>query len=118
MPETEPLKRSQSLLRKIEWGVAILLTAFCVALHFRFMLHAGALWRDEAAAVNVAEMPSLKELWNNLHYELFPLFWFLLARVWAFIGLGSDFGFRLLGFFTGVLVIAAMWFAARCMKLK
>lgn len=114
----ESLKISESVLRKTEWAVAILVTALIVALHFIFMLHAGGLWRDEAGAINLAELPSLKDVWHNLYFDSFPVFWVLVVRFWWSIGLGSDLGFRVLGFITGLLVLAAIWFTARCFKLK
>jgi hypothetical protein len=116
--EMEMKEFNGRILPKIEWSVAIMVTGLCVALHYIFMRHAGGLWRDEAGAINLAEMPSLKDVWNHLYFDSFPVFWVLVARFWWLLGLGSDFGFRVLGFLTGLLVLGAIWFTARCFKLK
>jgi hypothetical protein len=42
----------------------------------------------------------------------------LVVRAWSWLGFGSDFGFRMLGFLTGLLDLGAMWLAARSLKLK
>lgn len=108
----------ERMLRKIEWGVAILLTGLAVCLHVVFMRHAGALWRDEVSTLNLATMPHLPEVWGNLHYDSFPVFWVMVLRVWAGLGLAGDQGLRLLGFLVGILVLVALWFNARVFKIS
>jgi hypothetical protein len=104
------------MLRKIEWGVAILLTLLAVWLHYLFMRHGGALWRDETGALNLATMPHLPDVWAHLHYDSFPIFWVMVVRCWSAMGLGDDGGLRLLGFLTGISVLGALWFNAWSFK--
>jgi hypothetical protein len=46
--------------------VAIGLTAIAIALHVVRGLHAGGLWRDEVAALEVARSPTWTELWAGM----------------------------------------------------
>jgi len=58
---------------------------------------------------NLAQMTSLKELWQNLPFESFPPLWPLISARWGFLGLAdSDAGVRILGLVVGLL------FSHRC----
>jgi len=99
---------------KAETAVALAGTAFSVILLVLMAMHAGPLWRDETNTLNVAQMPSLKEFWNNLTFESFPPLWPLLLRGWGFLGLaGSDAGIRVLGLLVGLLFLASLWLCSR-----
>ena len=101
-------------LTAIEWTVALIATGVAVTLNLAFLVHAGALWRDEVNSVNSAAAPSLSEMWRLTEFESFPLAWTLLLRGWMEIGAGaSDAGLRLFGVFGGLTIPAAIWFAAR-----
>ncbi|HMJ06245.1 MAG TPA: hypothetical protein VK474_08310, partial [Chthoniobacterales bacterium] len=74
---------------------------------------AGGLWRDEAAAVSLASMPSFGEIWAHLEHESFPLLFTMLLRGWSALGWGgSDPGLRVFGLCVGLAVLAALWWNA------
>ena len=85
------------MIRRIEFVLGLLLVAGLLSLHGVFLAHSGALWRDEVNSVNLASA-SLSEFRDNLQFDSFPIFWFVVLRVWIASGLGAtDFGLRLLG---------------------
>jgi hypothetical protein len=99
-----------------ETAVALAGTAFSAMLLVLTAMYAGPLWRDETNTINVAQMPSLKELWNNLTYESFPPLWPLLLRACSFLGLaGSDASIRVLGLYVGLFFLASLWLCSRWM---
>ncbi|EEF60114.1 hypothetical protein [Pedosphaera parvula] len=106
------------MLRKAEWGVALLVTALVVYLHFVFFQHAGGLWRDEVGTIRLAARPDLPDVWAYLLYDSFPAFWVIVTRAWLWLGLGSDNGLRLLGLLVGLSVLGALWFNARRLKIS
>ena len=89
------------------------MTLWIAALHVVYLLHAGPLWRDEAGTVDFAAMSSIGEIWRNLRYDNFPPLFVGIARIWTLAGLGSDFGYRLLGFLIGIGTLAVLWYCAR-----
>ena len=99
-----------------ETAVALAGTAFSAILLVLTAMYAGPLWRDEINTLNVAQMPSLKEFWNNLSFESFPPLWPLLLRGCGFLGLaGSDAGIRVLGLYVGLFFLALLWLCSRWM---
>src|SRR5262249_13718147 len=106
------------MIRRVEWGLAVGLTLLAAAIHFSFMRHAGALWRDEAGVVSLAGMAKWREVWANLCFDSFPIFWIAVLRFWIWIGLGGDGPFRLLGFLVGLSILGALWFNARQFKIS
>src|SRR5918992_464221 len=100
----------QPMLVRLEWTVALLVTALIVVLHFVNWRHAGGLWRDEAAAVNLALFPSFGEIWSHIEHESFPLLLTLLLRGWNAIGFGeTDLALRVFGLLIGLAILAALW---------
>lgn len=90
-----------------------------VGLHLLFLSQAGGLWRDEANTVQVATMPSLGELWQELTHDSFPALYPVLLRLWSGVGMGgADLGVRCFGFLVGVGILAATWRAARDFGLR
>src|SRR2546423_11360723 len=103
----------QASIRKVEWFIALALTGLAVVFHIVNLTHAGGLWRDEAAAVNLALFPSFGEIWTHLEHESFPLLLTVLLRGWGAICLGeTDLGWRLFGLLVGFSVLAALWWNA------
>ncbi len=101
------------MIKKSEWAVAILLSIVVISLHVVRMIHAGALWRDEAGAVQLAMMPTAGDILQNFQHEGFPiLFPFGLRAYTAIVG-SSDFDFRVLGMLVGIGIIGALWLNAR-----
>src|ERR1051326_4689776 len=82
----------------LEPAAAIVATGFIATVLVLITFNAGPLWRDEVNSINVAEMPSLKQLWSNLRFESFPALWLMLLRGWSFLGLAeNDLSIRFLG---------------------
>jgi hypothetical protein len=99
-----------------ETAVALAGTAFSALLLVLTAMYAGPLWRDETNTINVAQMSSLKEFWNNLMFESFPPLWPLLLRGCGFLGLaGSDASIRVLGLYVGLFFLALLWLCSRWM---
>ena len=97
-----------------ETAVALAGTVFSAVLLVLTAMYAGPLWRDETNTINLAQMSSLKEFWNNLPFESFPPLWPLLLRGWSFLGMaGSDAGIRVLGLYVGVFFLASLWLCSR-----
>jgi uncharacterized membrane protein YsdA (DUF1294 family) len=77
-------------------------------------MNSGPLWRDEVNTINMAQMASLRELWNNMPFESFPLLWTLILRGCDFLGLAnSDAEIRGLGLLTGLFFLASLWLCSR-----
>ncbi len=102
-----------------ETAVALAGTAFSAMLLVLTAMYAGPLWRDETNTLNMAQMPSLKELWNNMPFESFPPLWPLLLRGCGFLGLaGSDASIRVLGLYVGLFFLASLWLCSRWMGCR
>lgn len=100
-------------LRKAEWAAAVALTLLVAALHLVRLLHAGGLWRDEAAAVRLATLPTMREVYGSFQHEAFPLVFPVAIRTWVAAGGGSDAGLRLFGLLVGLALIVVLWRNAR-----
>jgi hypothetical protein len=96
-------------LQKLEWIAACVLTALALFLHVSRFLHAGALWRDEAAAVGLATQPSLGEVFQTFPHEAFPLVFPLAVRTWVAVTGGGDTALRVFGLLVGLGILAALW---------
>ena len=99
--------------RRVESAVAILITCAAGWLHVIRAGKAGGLWRDEAGAVNLAQLPSLGEVAANLHHEAFPILFSLMVRAFTFVTGGSDAALRVFGCVVGLGLLGMLWFAAR-----
>jgi hypothetical protein len=102
-------------LKRAEWGLAVLLTATTLFLLVIRATHAGALWRDECAVVNLARMASVAEIVQNFQYESFPVPFPVLIRGYADLFGTSDFALRCFGFIAAIAVLCALWFNAKVM---
>lgn len=101
------------MTKRIETVLAVLLTLLAVGLHVQRLLHAGALWRDEAAAVQLATLPTIGEVFERFPHEAFPMLFPLTVRAWVAVSGGSDFALRLLGMIVGIAILGALWLNAR-----
>ncbi len=89
---------------------AVVIAAIAVALHVVRCLHAGGLWRDEVAALEVARAPTWAELWSGLSHEVMPV---LPPALFRAFGGAADQGLRALGCVVGLLALGAAWWSAR-----
>src|ERR1700692_4597075 len=90
------------ILKAVELVVAILLSAVVIVLLIIRATHAGALWRDEAATLQLAQLPTLGEMAANFQHEAFPLPFPLLVRSYIALFGASDASVRWFGFTVGV----------------
>lgn len=98
-------------LQRWERATALLITLFAVGLHGLRLVHAGPLWRDEAAAFHLATSPTLAEVVAK--HESFPPPFFFLVRAWAAVLGGSDASVRFFGLLVGLSLLALFWWTAR-----
>src|SRR5260370_14592229 len=104
--EPQPESSSRKPKLELETVVAMVATGWVATLLILTMLNAGPLWRDETNTINVAQMPSLKEMWSNMSFESFPALWLLLLRGWSLLGMAdSDAGIRVLVLFVGLFFL-------------
>jgi hypothetical protein len=99
--------------RRLEWAAAALLGLFTVWAHGERLVHGGGLWRDEAAAVRLATLPSLRAIWRLFPHEAFPLAVPLAIRSFAGVAGSGDGALRAFGMLVGLAVAAALWVSAR-----
>ncbi len=96
---------------RVEWVTALGLTGVALGLQLVFLLHAGALWRDEANSVETASAASWPAFEQTLEFESFPAAWLGLLRVWMALASDSDDALRIAGALGGVAIVAAIWLA-------
>ena len=102
------MKPSKALLLT-EWLLAALITIAAVALHVKFWIHIGGLWRDEVNLINLSSHHSIAEMAN----DSFPVLMPLLIHGWRAVGLGNtDLDLRLLGLLIGAGILIALWISA------
>jgi hypothetical protein len=95
------------------------LLVWALALHFVFIVSAGALWRDEANSVNQARLPSWYAVWQSLDHDTFPILYPAFLRLWSAPPAGgSDTGLRILGLLTGCGLVSSVWCAGRILGSK
>src|ERR1700722_8924101 len=108
--------RKIDILARLELLIAILLTATVLLLLVIRATHAGALWRDEAAALQLAQMPTISDVAANFQHEAFPLPFPLLIRGYAALFGASDASLRWFGFAVGVALLGTAWFNSRSLR--
>lgn len=87
-------------------------TTLILVLHFLAFEAGPSLWRDEVAAVNLAQA-SWNNFWLWREFDSSFLAWFAILRGWmAFVG-SSDASLRILGLGIGFLSLGACWWTAR-----
>ncbi|HWY41567.1 MAG TPA: hypothetical protein VNX27_12325 [Chthoniobacterales bacterium] len=105
--------RKTGVLARLELLIAISLTATVLSFLATRATHAGALWRDEAATLQLAQMPTISEIAANFQHEAFPVPFPLLIRCYVALFGASDASLRWFGFAVGVALLAAAWFNSR-----
>ena len=100
----------------MEAAAALAGTAFSAMLLVLTAMNTGPLWRDEINTFNLAQMPSLRDMWRNMPFESFPPLWPLLLRGCGFLGLtGSDASIRFLGLCVALFFLLSLWLCSRWM---
>lgn len=91
--------------RRAAWLAALFIAAVALALHVRFLNHAGGLWRDEVNLVNLAGHSALADFAR----DSFPVLMPLTVHGWMQAGFGqTDFGLRCLGALIGGGIVLAL----------
>jgi hypothetical protein len=75
--------------------------------------HAGALWRDECAVVQLARMPDVSDITQNFQHEAFPIPFPILIRGYTNLFGDSDTSLRAFGAAVGLALVCALWLSAR-----
>lgn len=101
------------MIRRIETAAAVLLTLLAAALHVMRALYAGALWRDEAGALQVALLPTFGEMFQRFPHEAFPLLFPTTVRTYVGLFGDSDLALRVFGTAVGLGILGALWLNAR-----
>ncbi|TAL05795.1 MAG: hypothetical protein EPO07_03035 [Verrucomicrobia bacterium] len=115
----KPKQSRERILFQLELVACAALTLLAIGLHWHFLNHAGALWRDEASSVTISEQSSVREIWSLLTYDSFPLFLPLSLKLWSAIcPVAGDPGLRLYGFIVGIALLVAYWFNGLCVGRK
>jgi hypothetical protein len=114
-PTVGPHKRKIDILTLAERIGAALLLLLALFFLFTRATHAGALWRDEAATLQLAQMPALSDVAKNFQHEAFPLPFPLLIRTYTALFGASDASLRWFGFIVGVATLAAAWSNSRAL---
>ncbi|HET9856551.1 MAG TPA: hypothetical protein VFP99_01845 [Chthoniobacterales bacterium] len=104
------------ILKVVELLVAILLSAVVIVLLIIRATHTGALWRDEAATLHLAQLPTLGDVAANFQHEAFPLPFPLLIRTYVALFGASDASLRWFGFVIGVAMVAVAWLNSRAIN--
>jgi hypothetical protein len=100
-------------VKRTEWIIAILLSLIVLFLLIARAKHAGGLWRDECAAVQLARMPSFADIARNFQHEAFPLLFPATIRAWTNVFGTSDAALRCFGLAVGVMLVCVVWFNSR-----
>lgn len=101
------------MVKRAEQVAAVVLTLLAAVLHLLRLQHAGALWRDEAGAAQLAALPTLREVFASFPHEAFPLLFPATLRAYTGLFGDSDLAFRLFGLVVGLAILAALWWNAR-----
>lgn len=102
--------RRKTWLDWTEWLIAVTLGVIAIFLHWRLLWHAGPLWRDEVASINLASAPTPAQFWRDLQLDNFPVLYFGVVRGWSMLGFAqSDFLLRWLGFLLGLVALGTWW---------
>ena len=109
----EASQKKSDLLTKAERLLGFFLTATIVSLLLVRAFHAGGLWRDECAVVQLAGMPSISDIFRNFQHEAFPPLFPLIVRAHTILFGSSDLALRLFGLCVGSFLIVAFWINTR-----
>ena len=92
-------------LDRAERVAVILLTIVVLVVVTTHAVHAGALWRDECAALQLATMPSFTEVAQNFPHEAFPLVFPGTLRLYTDLFGSSDSALRTFGVGSAIMLV-------------
>lgn len=104
--------RKIDVVARVELATAILLSVTVLFLLIIRATSAGALWRDEAATLQLSQMP-ISEIFSNFQHEAFPPPFPLSIRAYTALFGASDASLRWFGFAVGVTLLVTAWFNSR-----
>jgi hypothetical protein len=104
---------SSAKIERAEQFIGLAISALVVSMLVVRAIHAGALWRDECAALNLAAMPTWGELLENFRYESFPIAFFAIVRPFISIFGAGDHVLRCFGLLVGLAAVGAAWMMPR-----
>src|SRR6266852_202939 len=93
---------TKRMTKKIEVWAALLLTVIITLFHGLRLTKAGALWRDEAGAVQLATLQSFKDTAANFPHEAFPLLFPATLRTYCLVAGAGDTAWRVFGMLVGL----------------
>jgi hypothetical protein len=100
---------------RLEFVIGALLTLVVCALLIARTVYAGPLWRDEAAALQLAQLPTLGEVAANFQHEAFPLPFSLTVRIYTALFGTTDLSLRCFGLVVGLATVVIAWFISRAL---
>lgn len=113
------MSRTERASEPLPVVIGTVLTLAVAALYVVYQRAAGPLWRDEVNSVNLAQLPSLYEVYANSHLDSFPTAWVLLLHGWVALGLGeSDASLRVIGLLVGLATLGTWWWTAARLGLR
>ncbi len=101
------------IIKRAELIISILLALTVAFLLIARATHAGALWRDECGALQLARLPSVSDIAANFQHEAFPPPFPLTLRVYTNLFGCSDFALRGFGFAVGLAFLCVAWINSR-----
>ena len=88
--------------------------AVALGLHVVLLKHAGAVWRDEAEVIQIANAPDWGTMWAWLPKSSAPVLIYGVVRLWVLLGAGANSeGMRLLGALVSLGLIASLFVSCR-----
>jgi len=105
-------KPESEMVSFCERVLAILLTLAAIGLHLMRLRHAGPLWRDEVAVLNLSQL-SWPEIAVNFPHEAFPLLFFAVVKAYVFVAGAGVLALRIFGLLIGLTMLGVLWLNAR-----
>jgi hypothetical protein len=103
------LFQAMSKEERVAFVLSATLTFAIGGLQLLRLFEAGGLWRDEAAALQLATLPQAQDIFREFPHEAFPPPFFFLIRSWTAVFGTGDIGLRLYGLLIGLCITAALW---------
>lgn len=96
-------------LTTAEWVCSLCLTGVVLWLMTVRFQAPGGIWRDEAACVQLATMPTVTDVWNHFEHEAFPPPFPLLLRAYLQVFGTSHEALRAFGLTVSCLIVLSLW---------